>query len=52
METICIRCAISFDSDSWEVDLCPKCELELGLAEKGEQLETELDESDWDSDDF
>jgi len=52
METICIRCGISFESESWEVDVCPDCELELSLAESEDQQEAQYDDSgDWNSDD-
>ena len=52
METNCIRCGNSFDSDSWEIDVCENCELELSMLEKEDRLETQFDDSgEWDSDD-
>jgi hypothetical protein len=53
MENMCIRCGIAFDSDSLETGLCPVCESELNLLDKGEGLELEYDDAEaWDSDDY
>jgi predicted nucleic acid-binding Zn-ribbon protein len=52
MESICIRCGSSFETDSWDLDLCPECEIELSELEKDEQRGYELKESgEWDDDD-
>ncbi|MBU2651189.1 MAG: hypothetical protein KKA81_09660 [Bacteroidetes bacterium] len=52
METICIRCGNSFETDTWNMDVCPDCELELSRLENEEEMESEFEESDdWSSSD-
>lgn len=29
METICIRCGEPFDTEEFDLDVCPRCEAEL-----------------------
>ncbi|MEA3479172.1 MAG: hypothetical protein U9R60_13380 [Bacteroidota bacterium] len=29
MEAICIKCSCPFESDTWNMDICPRCETEL-----------------------
>ena len=52
MDNLCIRCGSSFESDFLELSLCPDCESELNLLDKGDTLELEYDDADaWGSDD-
>jgi Zn finger protein HypA/HybF involved in hydrogenase expression len=34
MEATCIKCGRAFESDSWNMDICPVCENELIELEK------------------
>ena len=46
METICIRCDISFESDSLDMDLCPNCEIELKELDEIEEGSVDFEDAD------
>ena len=46
METICIRCNISFESDSPDMDLCPNCEIELKKLDDTEEWSVDFEDAD------
>lgn len=50
METVCIRCGNSFDSDSLDMDLCPNCDLELNELDEMEERNSGFDDDDDDDD--
>ena len=45
METICIRCGESFETDNWNVDVCPDCEMELAQLEQEETSDFEYEDT-------
>lgn len=50
MENICIRCGSFFDTESWNMDLCQKCESDLAKFENDDQPDVLYEESlEWSS---